>query len=94
MAGEVTTILPEIYKVQKFQYENQNDYLNKVYGADGKISNRDKRQARKYWMSDQRIVDQDNHAASEKNKFYQSLSSFIAAAQRRKIKIIIRLKQS
>lgn len=83
MADEVTTVLPEIYKVQKFQYENQNDYLNKVYGADGKISNRDKRQARKYWMSDQRIVDQDNHAASEKNKFYQSLSSFITAAQRR-----------
>lgn len=83
MAEEVIVELPEIYKVQAFQYANQDDYLNKMYGTDGKITNREKRRAKKYWMSDKRITDYDNHNSLEKSKFYQSMSDFIKAAQRR-----------
>ena len=83
MAEKDIVELPEIYKVQAFKYANQDDYLNKMYGTDGKITNREKRQAKKYWMSDKRIIDYDNHNSLEKNKFYQSMSDFIKAAQQR-----------
>ena len=83
MADEVTTRLPAIYKVEPFTYADQNDYLQKVYGTDNRITGRERRLAKKYWMSDQRINDQDTFNRDQQVKFYRSIDAFIKEAQRR-----------
>lgn len=83
MAEENTTLLPKIHKVEQFAYADQNDYLQKKYGADGEITGRDRRLARKYWRSDQRRHDQDAFDREQKTLFYRSVDAFIKAAQAR-----------
>ena len=83
MADENTTLLPQIHKVAKFTYADQNDYLNQEYGKDGKITGREKRLAKKYWLSDQRFKDQDAFNREQQTLFYRSVDAFIKAAQAR-----------
>ena len=83
MAEENTTVLPQIHKIAKFTYADQNDYLNQKYGDDGKITGREKRLAKKYWISDQRFKDQDAWNHEQKTQFYRSVDAFIKAAQAR-----------
>ena len=83
MAEENTTLLPQIHTVQNFKYTDQNDYLNQTYGTDGKITGREKRLAKKYWMSDKRINEQDAWNHDQKTQFYRSVDAFIKAAQAR-----------